>query len=143
MMRINKAGIALIKEFEGLELKAYQDIVGVWTIGYGHTGGMAKKGMIISEETAENLLKADLKRFEAGVDSLVKIPLTGNQFAALVSLAFNVGLGAFRNSTLLKCLNKVELDKAADEFLRWNKAGGKTVPGLTRRREAERKLFLN
>ena len=140
-MITSDTGINLIKNFEGLRLNAYQDSVGVWTIGYGHTK-TAKEGMKISEHQAEELLMKDLEEFEGGVLSLVKVPLTQNQFDALVSFSFNLGLGNLKRSTLLKELNKGEYTKAADEFLKWDKAGGKALQGLTRRRNAERLLFL-
>lgn len=140
-MRINEKGLALIKEFEGCRLTAYRCPAGVWTIGYGHTQDV-KSGMAITKIDAERFLRQDIRRFEEAVTSLVKVPVTSNQFSALVSFAFNVGVNSLRTSTLLKKLNKGDLNGAANEFLRWNKAGGKELPGLTRRREAERKLFL-
>lgn len=139
-MRINEAGLNLIKDFEGCRLKAYLCPAGVWTIGYGHTQGV-KPDMVISQLQAERFLRQDLKRFEDAVTSLVKVPVTPNQFAALVSFAYNVGAGALYDSTLLRKLNKKDYKGAANEFLRWNKAGGKVLPGLTRRRIAEKDLF--
>jgi lysozyme len=139
--RINKAGLSLIKQFEGLRLKAYKDVVGVLTIGYGSTGPHVKEGMIITEQQAEDLLKEDLDRFEQGVANLVKVPLNDNQFAALVSFSFNLGLGNLKASTLLKLLNAGKLDQVPSEFVKWNKAGGKVLAGLTRRRQAEAELF--
>lgn len=142
-MKINEDGLDLIKSFEGCELKAYKDIVGILTIGYGHTGADVKENQTISQAEAEEILKEDLERFEKGVTDLCKlVPLNENQFSALVCFTFNVGLGAFKSSTMLKLLNAKEYAKAADQFPRWNKAGGKEVAGLTRRREAERQLFL-
>ncbi len=140
-MRINEKGLALIKEFEGCRLTAYRCPAGVWTIGYGHTQDV-KSGMAITKIDAERFLRQDIRRFEEAVTSLIKVPATSNQFSALVSFAFNVGINSLRTSTLLKKLNRGDLNGAANEFLRWNKAGGKELPGLTRRREAERKLFL-
>ena len=105
-MKINETGLALIKSFEGLRLKAYKCPAGVWTVGYGHTGGDVKAGMIITEEEAEELLRQDLERFEEGVENLVEVELNENQFCALVSLAYNIGLGNFKRSTLLKLINK-------------------------------------
>lgn len=138
---LNNAGLRLIKEFEGCKLEAYQDIVGIWTIGYGHTR-TARAGMKITKEQAEELLLEDLKSCEATIYREVKVRLTRNQFSALVSFIFNLGSGAFQKSTLLKKLNTTDYSGAATEFLRWNKAGGQEVPGLTRRRQAERELFL-
>lgn len=139
-MKINEAGLNLIKDFEGCRLKAYLCPAGVWTIGYGHTQGV-KPDMVISQLQAERFLRQDLKRFEDAVTSLVKVPITPNQFSALVSFAYNVGTGALYDSTLLRKLNKKDYKGAANEFLRWNKAGGKVLPGLTRRRIAEKDLF--
>lgn len=141
MRQINKAGLDLIKFFEGLRLKAYKDSVGVWTIGYGHTR-TATPGMSISEPEAEALLREDLKDAQGGVDRLVKQQLSDNEYAALVSFVFNLGAGNFSRSTLLKKLNAGDRKGAAEQFLVWNKAGGQVLAGLTRRRKAERDLFL-
>jgi lysozyme len=143
MREINIAGLSLIKQFEGLRLQAYQDVVGIWTIGYGHTGPEVKQGQTITQDQAEALLKKDIAGTQASLDSLCKGKgLTTNQFSAMVVLAFNIGVGAFRRSTLLKKLLAGDEKGAADEFMRWNKAGGAEVKGLTRRRSAERDLFL-
>ena len=138
---INEAGLNLIKDFEGLRLNAYQDAVGVWTIGYGHTR-TAYPGQYVSEAGATALLREDIATFERAVSSAVQVPLTDNQYAALVSFAFNVGSGALNSSTLLRRLNSGDYYGAANELLRWNRAGGRELYGLTRRREAERSLFL-
>lgn len=143
---INLNGITLIKHFEGLYLKAYQDSVGVWTIGWGHTGlthrdGTVKAGRVITEAEAEKLLRHDMDFFEGRVVKYVKVPLNDNEFAALVSWDFNTG--GLVDSTLLRKLNAGDRAGAADELLRWNKAGGKTLAGLTRRRKSERNLFLS
>lgn len=142
-MRISQKGLNLIKEFEGLELRAYKDSVGVVTIGYGSTGPHVSMGMTITADQAEALLKNDVSRFEKGVMDLVTVPITQNQFDALVSFSFNLGLGNLKASTLLRKLNSLDYVGAANEFPRWNKAGGKALAGLTRRREAEKKLFLS
>lgn len=142
-MKIGAKGVKLIKEFEGLELKAYKDSVGVVTIGYGSTGDHVFMGQTITEAQAEALLRKDIARFEKGVDDLVKVPLTQNQFDALVSFSFNLGLGNLKSSTLLRKLNSLDYAGAANEFVRWNKAGGVVMKGLTRRREAEKALFLS
>lgn len=140
-MRINAAGLALIKEFEGLQLESYADAVGVWTIGYGHTGPGIQAGQHITQEQAEAMLQQDIRRFEVGVNKLVTVPLSDNQFAALVSFSFNLGLRRLEGSTLLRLLNQQDYQGAACEFERWNKAAGKVMPGLTRRRQAEFALF--
>ncbi len=145
-MRTSENGVELIKRFEGLELEAYQDIAGIWTIGYGHTGPDVQPGMKISERDAEELLRRDLKPREQAVDGAVKVPLNQNEFDALVSFVYNVGASAFRGSTALKRLNKGDRTGAADALTWWNKAtvGGvlREVLGLTRRRAAEKALFL-
>lgn len=137
---MNKA-VELIKGFEGFSAKAYICPAGKPTIGYGHTGNVRPEDTITKEE-AEKLLAKDLEKFESGVKKLVKVPLNDNQFAALVSFAYNVGLGNFDTSTLLKQLNEGHYDLAADQFLRWTKGGGKELPGLVKRRAAERAVFL-
>ena len=146
-MQTSEKGIALIKEFEGCKLTAYQDSVGVWTIGYGWTqpvdGKLIRAGMTIKQETAERLLKTGLVSYESDVSRLVKVGLTQGQFDALVSFTYNLGARSLSTSTLLRKLNAGDYAGASDEFLRWNKAGGKVLNGLTRRREAERALFLS
>jgi GH24 family phage-related lysozyme (muramidase) len=139
--RINAEGLKLIKDFEGLRLEAYICPAGVPTIGYGSTAGV-KMGLSITVDEAEALLIKDLERFEAAIRSAVTVPLTDNQFSSLVCFSFNVGTGAFRDSTLLRLLNQGDYQGAADQLLRWDKAGGKSLPGLQRRRQAERALFL-
>lgn len=141
-MKINEEGLALIKDFEGCKLQAYKDVGGIWTVGYGHVNTWVKEGVSITQEAAENILLLDIERFEKGVNELARIPIMSNQFSALVCLAFNIGLGALKKSTLLKKLNQVDFQVAADEFLRWDKVQGKSIPGLARRRAAERALFL-
>ncbi len=144
---INADGITLLKRFEGLELRAYQDSVGVWTIGYGHTSAAGppsvSPGQTITEAEAEQILKRDLVIYEDGVRNLVKVPINSNQFSALVSFAYNLGVEALAGSTLLKKLNAGDYQGAADEFPRWVKAGGQTLPGLVSRRNSERALFLS
>lgn len=141
-MKTSDRGLALIREFEGLRLTAYQDAVGVWTIGYGTTRGV-KKGQKITDAQAEELLREDVARFEPEVLRLVKVPLSQSQFDALVSFAYNLGSKNLGGSTLLRMLNAGDYKGAAGQFERWNKAGGKVLAGLTRRRAAERKLFEN
>lgn len=144
-MHINQEGLNLIKSFEGLRLDAYQDVAGIWTIGYGHIKGV-KEGMTISEAEAEALLREDLADAENAVSRFVKVPISENEFSALVSLVFNIGSGAFAGSTVLRKLNAGDHKGAADAILMWNRStvGGKkvVVQGLVRRREAERSLFL-
>ena len=140
MRTINDLGLALIKSFENCKLEAYQDQVGVWTIGWGHTGNVYA-GQEITQDEADALLETDLTKFENGVSNLVKVPITDNQFAALVSFAFNLGLGALGGSTLLKLVNAQDIDGASLEFLKWDHAGGKPSDGLLRRRTAESMLF--
>lgn len=142
-MKINDAGLNLIKQFEGCELLSYQDSAGLWTVGVGHLGPPAGPGVAIDQETADRLLRDDLKRTEEGVEKCLKVQVTENQFSAMVCFAFNVGVGALKSSTLLKKVNAGDFKGAADEFLRWNRAGGKVVSGLTRRRLAEKALFLS
>lgn len=131
----------VIKHFEGLRLKAYKCPANVWTIGYGHTK-TAKQGLIITESKADELLAMDLEDAERAVQKYVKVDINQNQFDALVSFVFNLGTGNFRSSTLLKKLNQEDYSDAASEFLRWNKAGGKLLTGLVRRRKAESNLFI-
>jgi lysozyme len=140
-MKTSPAGIDLIKRCEGLRLRAYRDAVGVWTIGYGHTSA-TKPGMSITAATAEALLWDDLGKFEAAITASVDVPLNQNEFDALVSLAFNVGAAAVQKSQLLRRINQGNKMSAADQFLRWDHAGGKVLAGLTARRKAERELFL-
>ena len=139
--KTSQTGIDLIKQYEGLRLTAYKCAAGVWTIGYGHTEGVTG-AMIITEETANELLERDLAKFEAGVAELVRVEINQNQFDALVSFAFNVGLANLAKSTLLKKINGLRpVGECQAEFLRWNKAGGKVLAGLTKRRNAEAYLF--
>ena len=141
-MHTSPKGIALIKEFEGLHLKAYKCPGGVWTIGYGHTAGV-KPGMVITEVQAEEFLLSDVATFEKAV-SEQKLDLNQNMFDALVSFTFNVGVGNFKRSTLL-CKIKVnpQDNSIMDEFLRWVYSKGRVLPGLQRRRLAEMKLYFS
>jgi lysozyme len=137
---VNQATVDLVKKFEGCVLHAYQDVVGVWTIGYGHTSGV-KKGQTITQAQAEKMLKDELSVFAEKVQKLIKVSLNENQFGALVSFAYNVGVGALATSTLLKLLNAKNFTGASNEFARWNKAGGRVLAGLTKRRAEEKALF--
>lgn len=141
--RINAAGLALIKQWEGCELVAYKDVAGVLTIGYGHTSAAGiphvHQGMRMSQHEAEVTLRDDLRKFEERVDRLVKVSLTENQFSALVSFDFNTG--ALHKSTLLKRLNKGDYDAVPGELMKWINSGGKKVKGLVNRRAAEAGLW--
>ena len=145
---IGDNGLAVIKHFEqchtkisGGKVKAYKDPVGIPTIGYGHIKGV-HMGMVITLAQAEQMLLDDVKIYEAGVKKYIRVPLTQDQFDALTSFAFNLGVGALQQSTLRKLLNKGNYEAAAREFPKWCKAGGRKLKGLERRRFAERFLFL-
>ena len=140
-MKISNRGLNLIKKYEGLRLEAYKCPSGVFTIGYGQTRGV-KTGMRITKEQAEGFLLDDLKTYEKAVNNCVKVPINQCQFDALVSFSFNCGTGALKNSTLLKKLNNKDYTGASNEFLKWNKANGKVLKGLVKRRQDERELFL-
>ena len=140
-MKISQAGLDLIKEFEGCKLTAYQDSVGVWTVGFGSTGRDVCKGLSITQDEAEKRLRKHLEGVERAIDRLVTVPLTQGEFDALCSFVYNLGEGAFAKSTLLKMLNASDYDGAAQQFLRWDKAGGQVLAGLTRRRQAEMRRF--
>ena len=134
---------SIIKEFEGLRLTSYLDQRGVWTVGYGHTGPLIGPGLVIDQPTADSLLAQDVSATAGIIERLVGIWCNQNQFDALVSLAYNIGQGAFRGSTLLRCINQRDMDGAAAQFLVWDKTNGETNPGLLRRRQAEQALFLS
>ncbi len=147
LMSVSAKGIDLICSFEGLRLTAYDDGVGVWTIGFGTikypNGVRVKRGDTCTLEQAKSYMKYDLIEFEHTVNSLVKVPLNQNQFDALVSLTYNIGSGAFKSSTLLKKLNLSDYKGAADQFDVWANAGGKRMQGLANRRAKEKSLFLS
>ncbi|MBE9117296.1 glycoside hydrolase family protein [Lusitaniella coriacea LEGE 07157] len=140
--QISAEGLELIKTFEGLYLESYQDAVGVWTIGWGNTEGIGP-GMTITVAQAEQMLRKELSQFETAVTEYVKVEINENQYAALVAFSYNVGARALYDSTLLKVLNQGQIQEAADQFLRWDKAGGQALLGLSRRRRSERSLFLS
>ena len=147
-MRTSEKGLNLIKQFEGCHLKPYQDPIGLWTVGWGHLIGDGKTLPIewfrrFTKEEVDELLKKDVERFERGVLRLCPNNLTQHRFDALVSFAFNLGLGNLQISTLRKKHNRGDVVGAAQEFPKWNKAGGKVLRGLTRRREAEKALYLS
>jgi len=141
-VKTSEAGKSLINQCEGVRLTAYLDSVNIPTIGVGHIKG-ARMGEVITEEQADEFLSEDLHNAETAVNNGVHVPITQNQFDAMVSLTFNIGGGAFTNSTLLRKLNEGATDQAANQFLVWNKAGGKVIQGLSNRRAAERELFLS
>jgi len=141
-MKIGNKGLEMIKHFEGLELNAYKCAAGVWTIGYGHTKGV-QEGMVISEETANEMLVEELNEYENYINTLVTVELNQNQFDAMVSWVYNLGGGNLKASTLLKVLNSGNYSGVPEQIMRWNKAGGKVLEGLTRRRQAEADLFAN
>ncbi|MNH85268.1 Lysozyme RrrD [compost metagenome] len=146
-MSLSVDGVNQICNFEGLKLSAYDDGTGVWTIGYGTTrypnGKRVSEGDRCSLEQAKTYMQHDLKIFERAVNSSVKVPLKQNQFDALVSLTYNIGVGAFKHSTLLKKLNSGDYKEAANQFDVWVNAGGKRLKGLVNRRAMEKKLFLS
>ena len=146
-MVVSLFGVDLICGFEGKRLVAYDDGVGVWTIGFGTTvypnSIKVKKGDACTEAQAKAYMAHDLKKFESAVNNAVKIPLNQNQFDALVSLAYNIGTGAFSKSTLVKKLNGNDIRGAADQFDVWVNAGGKRMQGLVNRRAKEKALFLS
>ena len=139
-MKISEEGIELLKKFEGCKLEAYQDSVGVWTIGYGHTKGVYK-GMTISQDDAEEMLEEEMEEYEGYIEEYVEVPLSQNEFDALVCWVYNLGPTNLRNSTLLMVLNQSKFDEVPEQIKRWNKAGGEVLQGLVRRREAEALLF--
>ena len=141
-MNISQKGIDLIKNFEGCRLTAYRCPANILTIGYGHTGSDVVTGQKITQEQAEKLLKTDLLVHCNNVSRMVKVPLTQNQFDALVSFEFNVGYGNFASSTMLKLLNQKKYREAAAQFDRWVYANRKVLAGLVKRRAAEKALFL-
>lgn len=141
-MKISKNGLQIIKDFEGCRLTAYQDAVGVWTIGYGHTLNV-KAGQTITQAEADKLIEDDVAYFAKRVSLLVGNKVNQNQFDALVSFAYNVGVGNLSTSTLLKKVLKNPSDTTiADEFKRWKYAGGKVLEGLVKRREREAQLYF-
>ena len=139
-MKCSQEGLALIKKFEGCRLESYRCSANVLTIGYGHTAGV-KEGDVISQPEADKLLEEDIAKFEDYVNDNVIVELNQGQFDALVAWTFNLGPGNLRESTMLKKLNNQEYESVPFEMRRWNKAGGKTLDGLIRRREAESLLF--
>lgn len=146
-MQVNDAGLELIKAFEGFRAEAYRDAVGVWTIGFGHTTAAGPPrvlpGQRISREEAQHILARDVAQFADGVRQCLAVPLTDDQFSALVAFAFNVGLGNFRRSGVLKAVNDKDFEAVPRRLSLWVKAGGRSLPGLVRRRAAEAGLFAS
>jgi len=141
---INDAGLEIIKSCEGCKLTAYPDPgtgADPWTIGFGHTGPDVKEGQTITQEQADDFLRQDLSETEKYVNNAIKVPLNENEFSALVSLVYNIGIGNFEKSLLLRCINTHHRDDAAKQFLVWSKSKGTVVPGLLSRREKEQSLF--
>ncbi|WP_273754492.1 lysozyme [Bartonella sp. MM73XJBT.G] len=143
--KISEDCLYCLKKWEGLRLQAYQDASGVWTIGYGHTKKAGKptviEGMVITEKKAETMLLADLQQYERAVEKAVCVNLSDEQFGALVSFCYNVGIAAFQSSTLLKRLNRGDYEAVPFELQKWTKAGGKCLQGLVHRRVAEAGLW--
>lgn len=144
---LSSNGMKLLEQFEGLRLEAYLDSAGIATIGFGSirypNGNKVKLGDKTTKSQAKQYKLHDLKEFESTVNTSVKVPLTQNQYDALVSLSYNIGSSAFKNSTLLKKLNSGDYKEAAEQFLVWNKVNSKKIQGLVKRREAEHNLFLS
>ena len=140
-MKTSAEGLALIKKFEGLELTAYKCAAGVWTIGYGHTKDV-QEGDEWSEAHADHMLEVELEEFEEYINDNVTVALSQNQFDALVSWVYNLGPANLKASTMLKVLNSGDYEGVPAQIQRWNKAGGKVLEGLIRRRKAEALLFI-
>lgn len=142
-MKTSQKGIELIKSFESCRLDSYKAVSTekYYTIGYGHYSPSVKENQTITKIQAEELLKHDLERFETAINNFVRVSLNQNQFDALISFAFNVGVNAFKNSTLLELINKKHFEQAKSEFKKWNKSGGVVLNGLIRRRKEEEFLF--
>jgi lysozyme len=146
-MKVNAEGYALLKKFEGCVLKAYKCPAGVWTIGFGNTfyedGTKVKEGDVITQQRADELAKNVVDKFAVSIRAMIKQPLNENQFSACVSLAYNIGTGGFKKSSVLRKLNVNPIDPTiADSFRLWNKGGGVVLKGLVRRREAEIQLYF-
>lgn len=137
--------IDLIKKYEGFRPQSYQDSVGVWTIGYGTTiinNQPVKQGMTITQDKALQLVQQEVNKLWSQIESILKVKINDNQMNALVDFAYNLGFGSLKTSTLMRLVNESKFDEAANQFPRWVYAGGKVLPGLVKRREAERQLFL-
>jgi lysozyme len=145
-MKMTDEGLALIKRFEGFRSKAYRDATGIWTVGYGHTSMAGSPavaaGFTVTRQQAGEILAADVEKFARQVEASLLVTLTDNQFAALVSFAYNVGIGNFRGSSVLRAVNARDFAAVPRRLQLWNKAGGRVLPGLVARRAAEAQLFL-
>ena len=145
-MKVTDEGLSLIKRFEGFRATAYRCPSGVWTIGYGHTSQagppVVAPGMLMSEPTAEKVLRADVEAFARGVAGELRRNISEARFSALVSFAYNVGLGGFRSSSVLRAVNAGDFDAVPRRLGLWVKGGGKPLPGLVKRRAAEAALFM-
>ena len=141
-MKISENGLELIKKFEGCETTAYQDSVGVWTIGFGHTKGV-EEGQTCSIEDAESMLADEMNEYEGYINNMVKVELQQHEFDALVAWVYNLGPTNLGESTMLKVLNGGQFDRVPDEMNRWTRAGGEILEGLVRRRQAESLMFQN
>ena len=139
-MKISEDGLELIKKFEGCETTAYQDSVGVWTIGFGHTKGV-EEGQTCSIEDAESMLADEMDEYEGYINNMVKVDLQQHEFDALVAWVYNLGPTNLGESTMLKVLNGGQFDRVPDEMNRWTRAGGEILEGLVRRRQAESLMF--
>ena len=139
-MKISEEGISLIKHYEGCRLESYQDSVGIWTIGYGTIKGV-KEGDQINQDEAEHLLEEEMPEYEGYINDMVEVPLQQNQFDALCSWVFNLGPNNLKSSTLLAVLNQGKYKDVPEQIIRWNKAGGKILEGLKKRRASESLLF--
>ncbi len=144
-MKMTEDGLLLIKQFEGFRAKAYRDPVGIWTIGYGHTSMAGApevvSGLVISKAEAEDILARDVDAFARGVQALLRVDVSDGQFSALVSFAYNVGLGGLKKSSVLTAVNGRDFAAVPRRLQLWTKAGGQVLPGLVRRRAAEAALF--
>lgn len=146
-MKPSDALVDFLRWWEGLPggkpaLQAYDDGGGVWTIGYGTTGDV-HPGDECSEDEALEMLLGDIEETWGEIDPLIRVTIAQHELDALVSLAYNIGVNAFRKSTLLSRLNSGDFGSASDEFARWNRQGGRILPGLVKRRAAERRIFDN
>lgn len=146
-MQMNEEGLALIRQFEGFRAEAYRDAVGVWTIGFGHTSMAGQpavtRGMTVNQAEAETILARDVARFAEALRMLIAVGLSDNQFSALVSFAYNVGIGNVRASSVLRAVNALDFETVPRRLQLWTKAGGRVLPGLVRRRAAEAALFAS
>lgn len=140
-MKASSTALNHIKKYEGCQMESYEDSNGRWAVGYGQTGPQITKGLRITQLEADAFLRNHVERVQEDISRLVKVKLTQNQFDALVGLVYNIGLGAFSSSTLLKKINGDKMEEAAQEILKWTHSQGKELPGLKNRRQDEYYLF--